>query len=295
LQDLEATFRAHCRPNLQVLMNQLTEEEGGRATWNLLAELLATIKVAVRHTCSDEPPPVTSLLQAYERRSRLIGQHRTTSGWLLQIIEPHEGAVAIKCVTDYASQRTLACTDGAIDYLKTQRLTRTLYEPVCELLHQLVEYELEISRERAVLRTISCCVGRHPGLDIPSIISVPVSETAIAMQWLPGTQLESWNTLQRPFLGEVATALAGFQQYIAANYGIVRYDTHASNVLIGEHGKIGLVDFGSTLCFSMRELTQESRPVTLTGFAPLVLSLVDDFYRSLAEAGEPSGAAPSQK
>ena len=302
-----SVLKRYCRSRLEKLLNSLEQSDtiSTELIWELLIELLSTVKVSVIQTERlSSYPTLVDLWGQRVQNLHLVSASITFAGWIFQVQLSSDTTLALKILSHDRVKRIRSHTTAAIEYLNSRPIPHGRRKFVTFALKWLVENEIDIEREARKLVEFHRIALDTPGVVAPALSQEWSSDNVIAMEWIDGDEISSWTNLDSDIKHQTGRRLLEFHHQAADTAGLIRYDTHPSNLKIMSDGNLAVLDYGSvmqetipTMDTSLRhEIKQEmsvdpdpilieNEVVSLHSLPSTVYTWVNRFYVSLLKEG----------
>ncbi len=150
-------------------------------------------------------------------------------------------------------------------------------------------------RERLVREARAMALISHPNVASVYEVGTVGERTFVAMEYIPGRTLRQWQSRRAPSWRETVEIYAQAARGLAAAHrlGFVHRDVKPSNLILGDDGRVRVLDFGLvTLCDDDEtdELVQGDSSLSVTGRR----ALRTDLTRAGSIMGTPDYMAPEQ-
>jgi len=279
-------FAKYCRPQLNALLNQLEHSKPVSTSiiWHLLIELLSSVKVTVLRTQPITPPPkFVDLLDNCGQELNLLSTISTFAGWLLKVQDHFGRNLALKVLSNERTDSMHAYLTAAIRYVNSHITQYDKKTIVIAVLQYLVKKEMDLAWEAHSLSAHHKISRDIPGVVVPAPLPEWSTDRVLAMEWIEGINVESWKDLATDYRTEVAQRLLSFHRKAISTTGLLRYDTHLSNLKFMPNGDLTIVDYGSTIDLHKKLL--EALPLDTNlesqSLAQVACSWLENFYNSV--------------
>jgi ubiquinone biosynthesis protein len=172
-----------------------------------------------------------------------------------------------------------------------------------EMLHESMKLELDLRMEASALAEMAENSKADPDIRLPKVDWVTTSKRVLTTEWIDGTPMANVEALRARGLDLIALGNTVIQSFLrhAIRDGFFHADMHQGNLMVGQDGKLVVLDFGIMGRLGMKErlflaeilfgfITRDYMRVAQVhfdaGYVPQTQD-VNNFAQALRSIGEP--------